>query len=81
MSRSGFPVAVKSRGNYFFYIRKSFRNKEGKARNENIFSLGQRDSAIQKLNSWIEFPEQKPDLFKKHQEEDFKRWIDYVNSK
>lgn len=81
MSKSGFVQAVKARGNYFFYVRISYRDKDKKPRNKNIFSLGQKEKAIQLLKSWVVNSEIVPEELKKYNEEDFKKWIKYVDSK
>lgn len=81
MSTSGFVQAVKARGNYFFYVRISYRDKDKKPRNKNIFSLGQKEKAIKLLNSWVVDREIVPEELKKYNEDDFKRWITYVEGK
>jgi len=81
MSKSGFVQAVKARGKYFFYVRISFRNEEKQPRQKNVMSLGQKESALNLLSSWIEDVSNVPDPVKKYKKEDFERWLKYVESK
>lgn len=81
MARAGYVQGVKSRGKYFFYVRRSYRNKEGKPVNESIIALGQKEKALKLLQSWIDDPETKPEAMQKYKEESFKKWMDYILEK
>lgn len=81
MSKAGFVQAVKARGKYFFYVRKSFRDENKKPKNKNIFSLGQKEKALSSLNEWVKDHESAPDVLQKYSVEDFKNWIEYVENK
>lgn len=81
MARAGYVQAVKSRGKYFFYVRKSFRNEDGKPRTKNILALGQKEKAIEVLQKCISNPSDKPEALKKYNVEDFNNWIEYILSK
>lgn len=81
MARAGYVQGVKSRGKYFFYVRKSFRNAEGKTDNKILFALGQKEKALEKLNEWLADPSKKPEVIEKYKQEDILRWIEYVENK
>lgn len=81
MTKSGFVAAVKARGKYYFYVRKSFRDENKKPRNVALMGLGQKENALSLLNYWIEDEKNVPDNMRKYGVEDFKKWIEYVESK
>lgn len=81
MSKSGYVAAVKARGKYFFYVRKSFRNEQKKPTAKNIMGLGQKENALATLQSWIDNEKNVPDNMRIYREEDFKKWIKYVEGK
>lgn len=81
MSKRGFVAAVKARGNYFFYVRISFRDENKKPRNKNVMGLGRKENALSLLQSWIEDENNIPDNMKMYGVEDFRKWIEYVERK
>lgn len=81
MARAGYVQGVKSRGKYFFYVRKSFRNEDGKPRTQNLMALGQKEKALETLESWIDDPSKKPDVVRKYNTEVLKKWIHYIHGK
>lgn len=81
MARAGYVRGHKSRGNYFFYVKKSFRNDQGKPDNKSIYALGQKEKALAALNLWLQDPSEIPEVLKKYKKEDFEKWIEYVKSK
>lgn len=81
MARAGYVQGVKSRGKYFFYVRKSFRNEDGQPRTKNILALGQKEKALESLQSWIDEPSKKPDAVSKYKAEDFTNWMEYIQGK
>lgn len=81
MSRTGFVQAVKARGKYYFYVRISFRDENKKPKNKNLMGLGQKEKAHLLLQSWIDDKNSIPEVMKKYNQEDFKKWLKYVQDK
>lgn len=81
MNKSGFVQAVKARGNYYFYVRVSYRDKNKKPRSKNLIGLGQKDKAITLINTWIKDKELIPEVLEKYNVDDFEKWIYYIENK
>lgn len=78
MKKPGFVQAVKSRGKYYYYVRRAFREKENIIK-KNIFALGQKEKAIETIDKWIENRVDLPEEMKNYSKDDllhFKRYIE-----
>lgn len=85
MNKVGFIVMVKAKDRKYFYLIKSERPKENKAKKRNItlYSFGNYEKTIKNLYHWAEnmkdFPEEL--LKMRFDREDVLSWIEYVESK
>jgi hypothetical protein len=75
--RTGFISRVKSKGRYYYYIRRSYRKKDTVYK-ESIMSLGTKENAIRKVIAWINDTETIPRELEGFTKEDFQKWYDYI---
>lgn len=82
MSKIGFIIKNKSRGNEYFYLRKSIRVKD-QVMKKNVYSFGIRSKAIALINEWLidftKFPKELLDLG--YDENDVSKWLEQIKNK
>jgi len=76
--RTGFIARIKSKGRYYYYIRRSYRKKDIVYK-ESIMSLGTQENALRKVKEWLEDTEEVPKELEGFTKEDFRKWLDYIN--
>lgn len=81
MAKPGHIKAIKAKGNYYFYVFRSFRDENKKATNKTVFTLGRKEKAIESLQLFLEDPAKVPEVLKGYEREQFLKWIEYVEEK
>lgn len=83
MKKLGYIQAVTAKGNLYFYVRRSFRDKKdpSKVKKKNVLKLGKSDEAEKKLLNWIENVEELPSELSGFSSEDLSEWLAYVRAK
>jgi hypothetical protein len=76
----GFIVKVKSKGSYYFYLRRSFRDEDKKPKNKSLYSFGNYNKAINNLELWIRNFDLFPNELKAfgYNQKDVIKWISEI---
>lgn len=83
MAKIGFIVRVRAKGKDYFYLRKSIRDKNDLIRKEKIFSFGNREKAIRRLQDWQSDIDHMPKelINLGYDLDDVQVWLNEINSK
>ena len=82
MNKIGYIIRIKSKGRYYFYLRKSFR-EDNKPKNKTIYSFGNKEKAVNSLEEWINNHDLMPGELKElgYDIEDVKGWITEIKNR